>query len=164
MARIPYAPTGARGSDHPLNLIRMMAHSPPVLSGFSKLGGAILTQSALAPRLREIAILRVGLVAGADYEVSKHVAMGRSAGLEDDEIAALRPDGDVSVLGEAERAVVRFTDELVTAVRASDDALAGVRRHLGDRELVELVVTIGYYGLVCRVLETLGVDLERDRP
>lgn len=38
--------------------------------------------------------------------------------------------------------------------------LARVRQHLDDRQVVELVVTIGYYGLVCRVLETLGVDRE----
>jgi hypothetical protein len=27
---------------------------------------------------------------------------------------------------------------------------------------VELVVTVGYYGMVCRVLETLGIDLEQE--
>ena len=34
------------------------------------------------------------------------------------------------------------------------------RRHLDDRQVVEVVVTIGYYGMVCRVLETLDIDME----
>jgi 4-carboxymuconolactone decarboxylase len=56
--------------------------------------------------------------------------------------------------------VLAFVDELFHGMRASDAALSGVRPHLDDRQLVELVTTIGFYGLVCRVLETFEVDLE----
>jgi len=160
MARIPYAPPANAGSDHPLNLFRMLAHSPPVASGFAKLGGALLQDAALDPRLRELAIVRVGLLAGAWYEVEKHTAIARAVGVSEAELAALPPAQSRNALGEAASAVVELTDELFDGVRASDAALARARRHLDDRQLVELVVTIGYYGLVCRVLETLGIDLE----
>lgn len=160
MARIPYAPPASAGSDHPLNLFRMLAHSPPVLSGFAKLGGALLQDASLDPRLRELSIVRIGLLAGASYEVGKHTAIARAVGVSDAELAALRPDASRDALGDAARAVIELSDELFGGVRASDAALARVRRHLDDRQLVELVVTIGYYGLVCRVLETLGVDQE----
>jgi 4-carboxymuconolactone decarboxylase len=160
MARIPYAPPGTPGSDHALNLFRMLAHSPPVLSGFAKLGGALLQDSALDPRLREAAILRVGLRANASYEVEKHTSIARAVGVTDAELRAIHPGEDPGALGEAGRAVIAMADELVTQARAGDAVLSEVRRHLSDRELVELVVTIGYYGLVCRVLETLGVDPE----
>ena len=161
MARIPYAPATNAGSDHPLNLFRMLAHSPPVLSGFTKLGGALLQDATLDPRLRELAIVRVGLLAGASYEVGKHTAIARAVGVSDGG-ARLRFESGESrdALGDAARAVVELTDELFGGVRASDAAMDRVRRHLDDRQLVELVVTIGYYGLVCRVLETLGVDHE----
>jgi alkylhydroperoxidase family enzyme len=56
--------------------------------------------------------------------------------------------------------VLALTDELFHGIRASDAAVAAVRNHLDDRQFLELVVTIGFYGLVCRVLETLGVDHE----
>ena len=160
MARIPYAPPANPGSDHPLNLFRMLAHSPPVLNGFAKLDDSLLQDAALAPRLRELAIVRVGILAGASYEVDKHTAIARAVGVSDAELDALHSNNPRDALGDTERAVVELTDELFGAVRASDDALARVRRHLDDRQLVELVVTIGYYGLVCRVLETLGVDHE----
>jgi 4-carboxymuconolactone decarboxylase len=160
MARIPYAPPGNPAADHALNLFRMLAHSPPVMSGFAKLGGALLQDTTLDPRLREAAIVRVGLVAGAPYEVEKHLAIGKMVGLGDAELQALRPGESQDVLDEATRAVVALADELASCARASDVALARVRAHCDDRQLVELVVTIGYYGLVCRVLETLGVDIE----
>lgn len=160
MARIPYPPQGSPGSDHPLNLLRMLAHSPPILAGFVKLGGALLQSDALEPRLRELAIVRVGLLARARYEVEKHTAIARSVGVTDEQLAALEPGADRSSLDETALAVVDLTDEVAIDVRASDASLARVRRLLDDRAVVELVVTIGYYGLVCRVLETLGVDVE----
>jgi 4-carboxymuconolactone decarboxylase len=160
MARVPYAPSSNPGSDHPLNLFRMLAHSPPVMTGFAKLGGALLQDCALPPQLRELAIVRVGLLAGASYEVEKHTAIARAVGISDTELQALRPGESQEALSDTGRAVIELTDELFGGVRARDEVLDRVRRHLDDRQLVELVVTIGYYGLVCRVLETLGVDRE----
>src|SRR6266545_3351130 len=103
MARVPYAPLTNPGADHPLNLFRMLAHSPPVLSGFVRLGGALLQDSSLEPRLREIAIVRVGLLAGASYEVEKHTAIARAVGITDAELEALRPGADSGALDDAAR-------------------------------------------------------------
>lgn len=160
MARIPYAPAANPDADHPLNLFRMLAHSPPVLAGFAKLGGALLQDSTLDPRYREMAIVRVGLLAGASYEVDKHRVIAGTVGVTDAELGSLRPGASRDALDERARAVVELTDELVANARASDQALSRVRRFLDDRDLVELVVTVGYYGLVCRVLETFDVDAE----
>jgi len=160
MARIPYAPSENPGANHSLNLFRMLAHSPPVAAGFAGLGGALLQEGTLDPRLRELAIVRVGKLAGASYEVQKHTVIGRAMGLTDAELDALAPGADPAPLDEVCRTVLTLTDELFHGIRASDAAMAGARRHLDDRQFLELVVTIGFYGLVCRVLETLGVDLE----
>jgi len=164
MARIPYAPPESPGSDHALNLFRMLAHSPPVLEGFAKLGSALLLEGTLDPRLREMAILRVGHTFGASYEVNKHRAIAQAVGVSETALAATRPDASVRDLAPAERAVLRLTDELCRTARASDEALEATRRVLDDRALVELVVTVGYYALVCRVLETFGVDPEHPSP
>ena len=89
MARIEYGPSENPGGDHPLNLFRMLAHSPPVLAGFGQLGGALLQDAKLPPRLREMAILRTGLLAGASYEVDKHMMIARAVGVsERDKCAA----------------------------------------------------------------------------
>jgi alkylhydroperoxidase family enzyme len=159
MARLPYAESPDPADE--LNLLKMLAHSPPVLHGFKALGGALLMQLALSPRLREAAIIRTGLLAGATYEVTKHLEIGGWVGLTADELTALDPKNRTSgALEPALAAIVKLADELHAGVRGSEETLRELRRHLSDREVVEAVVTTGFYAMVCRVLETLEIDIE----
>jgi hypothetical protein len=61
-----------------------------------------------------------------------------------------------------ERLVMAYTDDLVANVRAGDATFVPLLQALGVQQLQELTVTIGYYMMVCRFLETFGVDLEAD--
>jgi alkylhydroperoxidase family enzyme len=56
--------------------------------------------------------------------------------------------------------VLRFTDEVVRDVKASDAAFEAVAAHLSHREVSELLLTIGFYMMVCRFLENLEVEIE----
>lgn len=171
MARIPYPDVDSAPEDvkalaaalPPLNIFRMLPHAPTFVRGFGQLGTAILSQATLDARLREIVILRVGRRSPAPYEWQQHVPIGRTCGVTDDEIAALeRDDTDAACFDERDRAMLRLTDELLIGPRASDETLATMRRHFSDRELCEGVLTIGFYMMVARFLETTGVDLETD--
>ena len=151
MARIPYRDLTMAPEDvqklvamfAPLNIFRMLAHADSLLRGFGHLGAAILGRAALDARLRELAILRVAARSPAAYEWQQHVPIARASGA-------------------SERALLRFTDELLDGPRASDEALAAMRASFTDREVCEAILTIGYYMMVARVLETTGVDLEAD--
>ena len=80
-------------------------------------------------------------------------------------IGAARVGPDDPALDELQRLVLRFTDDVVINVRASDETFEPLRRRLTARALQELTVTIGCYMLVCRYLETFGIDIEaRDEP
>lgn len=169
MARIPYfdldqAPTAYRellGSRPPLNLYRMLPHAGPAAIGFLKLGGALLRENELDARLREIAILRVGMLSGAEYEVHQHRRVARRAGLADEKITAVvERDGDRRAFDEQERFVLDFTDQLVHHVKAPDAMFAEPRRRFPPRQLAELVLTVGYYMMVSRFLENFEVDIE----
>ncbi len=169
MARIPYPDLGTAPDDvrnlaaglPPLNIFRMLPHAPTFLRGFGQLGTAILSQAALDARLRELIILRVGRCSPAPYEWQQHVPIGRACGVSADEIAALeRDDVTAACFDERDRVVLQLTDELLAGPRAGDATLAGMRRHFSDRELCEAVLTVGFYMMVARFLETTGVDLE----
>jgi len=173
MARIPYrdltdAPEKIRNlvaGLPPLNIFRMLGHVETLASGFAQLGGAILGREQLDARLRELVILRVGARSPAPYEWQQHVPIARATGATDDEIAAMKRDTpDAPSFGPRERAILRLTDELLATPRASDAALAAMRAEFSDRELCEAVLTIGYYMMVARFLETTGVDLETGSP
>lgn len=168
MARIPYfdmaqAPasyTAMLGSRNPLNLYRMLPHAGPAAEGFLHLGGALLREQLLDARLREIAILRVGLLSHASYEVHQHRRVARNAGLADDKVAALEIGAPLDALDERERFVLAFTDQLFHHVKADDAMFAQAQAHFSTREVAELVLTIGFYMMVCRFLENFGVDIE----
>ena len=56
---------------------------------------------------------------------------------------------------------MKYTDEVAQDVRASDDTFSRIKKLFSEKEIVELTVTIGYYGMVSRVLETLDIELEK---
>nr|MBF0682803.1 carboxymuconolactone decarboxylase family protein [Pseudomonas sp.] len=168
MARIPYfdmsqAPEAYKDlmkARHPLNLYRMLPHATTVAPGFLKMGGAILRENEIDTQLRELVILRVGMLSGASYEVHQHKRVARSVGVSDEKIAALENEPDSPVFSELERLVLRFTDTVVHDVKAPDDLFNSVLEHLNHRQMAELVLTIGFYMMVSRFLENFEVDIE----
>ena len=170
MSRIPYAdPTGLSDAKQkmlklvPANVMRMMANaSDPVFEGFAALSSGFMgADSPLPPKLREIAILRVGYLSNAAYETFQHEALARHVGLSDAQIVAIKTGGAAAAaLGEAGAAVLAFTDDLVKNVRAGDETLAAVREHLDDTQLVDLILVTGLYMMVSRFLETTGVEID----
>jgi alkylhydroperoxidase family enzyme len=170
VARLPYpdpdqAPEPVRealAGLPPLNIFRMLAHAETALRPFLRFGGTILGRLELDPRLRELAILQVAASTEARYEWVQHVEIGREVGLTDAQIAAVEL-GDAArseALGEVERAVVAFTAEVVATPRVSDETFEAVRRHLNPREIVELLLTVGNYLMLARVMTTLELELD----
>ncbi len=169
MARIPYydpakAPpklAELMGKIKPqLNIFRALANSDPVARGFVQLGNALLFRGKLSPELREIAILRVGWLSRASYEIFQHERIGRDAGLSEDKLRAIASGAQNSAFDKQEKSVLLYTDDIVNNVRASDETLNAVKGFLDAEQLVELTVTIGYYMMVSRFLESMGVDDE----
>ena len=86
MARIPYrnpdeAPariTDLLAKNKGANIFRMMAHAEAAFEPYLRLGHALLFKGELDARLREMAIVRVGQLCGAPYEVVAHEKIARS--------------------------------------------------------------------------------------
>lgn len=144
----------------PLNIFRMMAHSGKMLGHYTRLGGCILSKSKLDAILREIAILRVGYISDATYETFQHERIGRDVGMSDDLIARVKQGPSADGFTELEQLVMNYVDDVVFNVRASDETFIPLRAHLSDQEMQELTLTIGFYMMTCRFLETFDVDIE----
>ena len=172
MARIPYpdpATLAPETSEYlaklpPLNIFRMLAGGEGLLRAFVRFGNHLLYKTALDPVLREIAIVRVGVLSDASYEVHQHDAISREIGISDELIQAIRAGADDPAFDDLQRLVVRYTDDVVANVRASDDTFDALAARLSVQELQELTVTIGFYMCVSRFLETFGVDIEDGHP
>ena len=168
MARLPYPDRATLqpetqdmlGKLPPLNIFRMMAGGEGLLAAFVRLGNHLLFKSKLDPVLREIAIIRVGVLSKARYEVFQHERIARGLKMSDALIAAIHRGPDDAAFDELQRQVMRFTDDVVHNVRASDDTFQPLAARLSVQELQELTVTIGYYMTASRFLESFDVDIE----
>lgn len=170
MPRIPF-PDVAKSSDEvremlgrlpgDVGIFRMLAHAETLLKPVMRLGGAMLGKMKLDPLLRELALLHAVKLEGGEYEWVQHVPVALHLGGTDAQIAALEK-GDVraACFSPKEQAVLVFTGEVVKNVKASDAALAAVREHLTDREVVELIMMSGFYIMLARLTETTGVENE----
>ena len=167
MARLPYVDPDSASERvrealervPPINIFRMTANAESAFRPWLAFGGALLSSLELDPRVRELVILHVGRLSGAEYEWVQHVPIALAVGATQDEIDAVER-GDLDALGTAEAAVLRFAGEVVRDVRASDEAFAAVSDHLTPREIVELMLVIGQYMMVARI--ALNADIEID--
>jgi alkylhydroperoxidase family enzyme len=143
-----------------LNLFKTMAHSPQVGFRFLRLGNAILFKGVVPSNLRELAILRVGHLNRAIYEWTQHVPIALRVGVRQAQIDALPEWENSGEFNDIEKAILRYTDEETLNIRVKEGTFAAVRAILSEEGMVELTTAIGYYGMVCRILETLQVELE----
>lgn len=170
MARLPYVdPASAppkvqealAGLPVPLNIFRMVAHAEANFRPFLRFGASILGRQQLSARLRELAILRVANLSRARYEWVQHVPIAKATGVTDAQVAALDAGNATADCFDArDQLLLRFTDEVVRDVRASDATFAEMARHFPPQEIVELILAVGFYMAVARLLETTAVDIE----
>jgi alkylhydroperoxidase family enzyme len=145
----------------PANIFNMMAHAQSCVKPVMKLGGTLLGKLELDPKLRELCLLHAVKLEGGEYEWVQHVPIARDLGCTEAQIAALDKGDDGAPCFDArETAALRFTREVVVDVRASEAALAEARKHLSNREIVELILMSGFYIMLARLTESLGVETE----
>ncbi len=152
--------TKERMGDPILNIFRTLAHHPKLMKRWLVFGNHILSKSSLTPRDREIAILRVGWLCQAGYEWGQHVAIGKQAGLSDEEIDRITRGPDADGWSPAESALLRAADELHEDSFIGDATWASLTEHFSTKQVMDLVFTVGQYQLVSMALNTFGVQLE----
>jgi alkylhydroperoxidase family enzyme len=170
MARVPYldksdlAPENHDLLKRMITLHRALVHSPNAARAFGGLGQFIRHRSRLDPRLRELAILQVGWLARAPYEWSHHIKIGREFGVSTEDIRALiaENEGKPTRLEPLAKLVLRGAREMTEDGAMSKATFDALSRDLDKERMVDLIVTIGFYNAVVRVLASLEIDVEPD--
>ena len=90
-----------------------------------------------------------------------HIALGRSAGLSEQQLAHLTdtplpPD----VYDEAERAIVEYARRSTRMDPITDDLFARLRDHLSVEQVMELCFTVGVANVINRFHATFLTDLD----
>ncbi|MBV2355453.1 hypothetical protein KUM39_13925 [Streptomyces sp. J2-1] len=143
-------------------MVRMLSHSAGTVRPFVELARAQFTALDLPARSRELVILAVAARTGSTFVGAQHEPMADAAGVEE-HVRRLVREGvfDGPGLAGADRALLRFTDEVLSGPSVPDDVFEAARRHLSDRELVEVLQVIGYYWTFGRISTVLDVPVTR---
>jgi len=98
-------------------------------------------------------------VADSEYEWAQHLRMARKAGVREAQIAALR-EWRVSLEFDSKEKAALALAEAVTQGHVSDETYKEAMRHFDHHDYVEIAVTAGFYAMVARVLDAMGVQFE----
>jgi alkylhydroperoxidase family enzyme len=150
---------GPRG--HVARPFEAMLGSPEVAARVAAVGEQLRYVSpGLSPEVREIVTLTTARQLRCQYLWTHHVSSATEAGVRDPVLVAIRDGTPAHRMLPKEGIFVQFTRELLGQARIRDTTYGAVEHLLGARGAADLVLTIGYYALMCHAINGLGVELE----
>ncbi len=146
----------------PLRLFRIWARHLPLAEGLRGMGSYILGRGLVDPDQRELLILRVTALCGAEYEWGVHaVGMSPRSGLSQECIdATVHGDAADESWSPEQSLLIRFADELHATSTVSEGLWAGMRECWNEEQLLELVLIVGFYHLVSYTVNAVRVEAE----
>jgi 4-carboxymuconolactone decarboxylase len=142
--------SGTRTSlEGPFNVL---LRSPEMGNLSQKLGEYLRFRTAVPKRLNEMAILMTARWWSSQYEWYLHKTLALSAGLNAAVIDAIQAGRRPAQMQPDEAVIYDFCTELRDRRRVSDGTFQTALGLLGERGVVDLVATMGYYDLVSMAL------------
>lgn len=86
--------------------------------------------------------------------------LGRSVGLDDDELAALADWRESELFDEVDRAVLRYVDSVRLENRVPDEVFEALQSHFSQAEIMKLCIATTFAGLVNGVHATFRTELD----
>lgn len=144
-----------------LNVMKMLANACSEFVPCMRLGGAILGRQKLKPKMRELVILMVSHLEDGKYEWIQHVPIAEVAGCTKEQITAIE-NGlfESACFDERELTLLRFAREVIENVRADENTVVAANRYFSPQEIVEIIVTCGFYMMLTRLTETTRTDID----
>ena len=150
--------TRALAGRNPINIFATLAHHPKLMKRWMVFGNHVLAKSTLSARDRELLILRTGWNCRAPYEWGQHVAIARTVGITDEEVASVAAGPDAAGLDPFEALLLRAADELHGDSSLSDATYAALAERYDEQQMLDLVFTVGQYHLVSMALNSMRVQ------
>ena len=174
MTRVPYLTRDDLPSDkrelfdqvaahrgHVARPFAALLNSPDVASRVAMIGEQLRYVSPnISPEIREIVTLTTARVLNCQYVWTHHCESARNAGVREEVVEAIREGDPPRRLLPKEGVFVQFTQELLEDKRVRDATYSAVEHLLGQQGAVELIVTIGYYSMLCLAINALEIELE----
>ncbi len=146
---------GTRGSVRiPFSIVM---NSPEAARRVSHLGTFLRFESAIPRNISEIAICTTAREFDCQHEWLAHSRLARENGVSDGTIDVIANRRPVDSLPEEERLPIQMARELLHDHAVKDETFATAQQRYGNSGAVDLIATVGYYGLMACLLNGLGI-------
>jgi 4-carboxymuconolactone decarboxylase len=121
---------------------------------FFDMGDRVRFHMSVPDKLKELAIVLTARYWGAQFEWLAHRRAAVQAGLSEDKVKAIAEGRRPVGMSADEEAVYNFIGELFKTRQSSDSTFAAVKAVAGERGIVDLIVSAGYYQAVSMFMNT----------
>jgi len=147
----------------PPNLFTTLGRHRPLFRGWLRFAGRLMPAGKLPRRETELVILRVAHLRDCRYEFDAHVHLARPAGVGADDVARVLVGPAAAGWSPREAAILAAADELHARQDLADDTWTALRRHLDEREAIELLLLVGHYEMLATVITALRIQPDERR-
>jgi 4-carboxymuconolactone decarboxylase len=132
----------------PVGMFNIAVRSPEAGDLLFAMGDRVRFHMSVPDKLKEMAILLTARYWAAQFEWLAHHQAAAQAGLSEDKIKAIAEGRRPASMTSDEETVYNFITELFQTKRVSDDTFAAVKNLAGERGIVDLLATSGFYQIV----------------
>lgn len=132
--------------DTPIPEVSLITLRHPAMFRCQMAMGIELAGNGTIPgRERELAVLRLAWLAGAAFEWSEHVDIGKKFGVTQEEIDRIKDGSSAEGWSEHEAAVLRAVEECLADACISGETWDTLAKTYDEKQLLELPMLIGSY-------------------
>jgi len=147
-----------------LNVLTTLGRHTQMMDSYINFILYVASQQTLPDRDREMLMLRIGWLCQSEYEFGQHSLMAKQVGLTDDEIVRITKGPDGPGWSPFEATLLRAVDELYYNDMISDATWEALSEQYNEKQLIDVIITVGQYNMVSWTLNSLGVQLEEGIP
>lgn len=134
-----------------------LLHSPELAARTAHLGSYVRFESTLDHKVVEFTALVAARELECKHEWAAHVGHGQKAGIPMETIRAVYQKSGTERFSSEDAQIVSFVREMIHEHRVSEATFQAVYGRFGEKGMVELTATIGYYAMLACTLNTFDV-------
>jgi 4-carboxymuconolactone decarboxylase len=134
-----------------------LLHSPELAQRTMHLGSYVRFESTLDHKVVEFTALVAAREVDCKHEWAAHVNHGQKAGIPMETIRAVYEKKGAESFSTENAQIVSFVREVIHSHRVSEATFQAIYGRFGERGMVELAATIGYYAMLACTLNTFDV-------
>ena len=143
------------------NVMKALANSPKLARRVFPLGDYFMHESALDPRLRELAVLTLMHRLHCTYGFVRHIPIAEQTGISRAQVDNIGAYQTSSLFSTDDKLIIKYAEDLTLKGQIDDELFRQVRDRIGQQNILDLTAAIAFWNMMARNLNALQVDLEQ---